>query len=460
MIGDATSRVPVLGGVFNSIIKGIHKILFGASPSGFKKGGIDHRLDYYGKSMVGIMSREAYLSYTGPYDNSIDKEAKGIIPFNAFQDQGEEPLSTMLNATSNATGINFKITDIVEAGVYDTNDQIPNVKRIEVITTQHIAQFPGKKHGTPDNPENRDIIGKENEKEFSDWKESEVVLVDKYFNTLLADTDPRVIAQYGKYVEDRRLYVVHEVCVQAIGAGDMTVTFFAADPTIHPSHEVTIWEGKFRNFAKVSKSTRGWTTTIRFGQPNIQTIIQYKDNEGNVIREELKDALYRYPRTIIADIQKRPHIPPAPIEHPTEGTFMLATYAFEDWDFIESAEIPLEEGLSIAEDYWTIRKGEIPEQSRVPLVWKHIDRFVPTCWYKEWNLLKPMGEGRFIFQTLQSINLYKGSEVNRAIDVLACLKGKWSKSETLSNPYNKVWVHPLVARKNSVPMWIPTFTNL
>lgn len=37
------------------------------------------------------MSKEAYLFYIGPYDNSINKENKGIIPFNAFQDQGGEP---------------------------------------------------------------------------------------------------------------------------------------------------------------------------------------------------------------------------------------------------------------------------------------------------------------------------------------------------------------------------------
>jgi len=48
-------------------------MVFCSSPGGFKKGGVDHRLDYYGKSMVGIMSREAYLFYTGPYDQSINQ---------------------------------------------------------------------------------------------------------------------------------------------------------------------------------------------------------------------------------------------------------------------------------------------------------------------------------------------------------------------------------------------------
>jgi len=46
---------------------------------------------------------------------------KGVFPFNAFQDQGREPLSTMLNATANSTALNFKLTDIVETGIYDTS---------------------------------------------------------------------------------------------------------------------------------------------------------------------------------------------------------------------------------------------------------------------------------------------------------------------------------------------------
>jgi hypothetical protein len=77
-------------------------------------------------------------------------------------------------------------------------------------------------------------------KNFPFGKETETVLIDKHFNTLLADTNPRVIAKYGEFVEERRLYVVHEVCTQAIGAGDMTVTFFGADPTINNANQVTI----------------------------------------------------------------------------------------------------------------------------------------------------------------------------------------------------------------------------
>jgi hypothetical protein len=125
VVDDVTARIPYLGGVFNNWIKGFHNMVFGASPSGFKKGGIDDHFKYYGDSMVGNMSREMYYFYTGPYRNSLDDESKGILPLNAFQDQGNEPLSTLLNATSNSTGLNFKITDIIEGMVYDTSKQNP-----------------------------------------------------------------------------------------------------------------------------------------------------------------------------------------------------------------------------------------------------------------------------------------------------------------------------------------------
>ena len=58
MVDDATSRLPVVGGVLNWVIKGFHSLVFGKSPSGFKKGGIDDRMKYYGNSMVGLMSKE------------------------------------------------------------------------------------------------------------------------------------------------------------------------------------------------------------------------------------------------------------------------------------------------------------------------------------------------------------------------------------------------------------------
>jgi hypothetical protein len=36
------------------------------------------------------------------------------------------------------------------------------------------------------------------------------------------------------------MYVVNEVSVQAIGAGDMTITFFAQDPTVYSFEQVSI----------------------------------------------------------------------------------------------------------------------------------------------------------------------------------------------------------------------------
>lgn len=87
MVGDITSRFPLVGGVMNFVAQGWHNLVFGASPSGFKKGGVDHRLDFYGSSMVGLMSKEMYLFYTGQYYSSLDEEARGIMPFNAFQDR-------------------------------------------------------------------------------------------------------------------------------------------------------------------------------------------------------------------------------------------------------------------------------------------------------------------------------------------------------------------------------------
>ena len=58
-------------------------MIFGKSPSGFKKGGIDDRLKYYGDSMVGLMSKEFYNFYTRQYYKTLNDEHKGIIPFNA-----------------------------------------------------------------------------------------------------------------------------------------------------------------------------------------------------------------------------------------------------------------------------------------------------------------------------------------------------------------------------------------
>lgn len=62
VVDDTTSRILLLGGIFNTIVRGFHNLAFGASPSGFKKGGVDYRLQYYGDTMVGIMSAEMYYS--------------------------------------------------------------------------------------------------------------------------------------------------------------------------------------------------------------------------------------------------------------------------------------------------------------------------------------------------------------------------------------------------------------
>lgn len=141
------------------------------------------------------MDREFYHFYTGPYHQSKNTESKGIMPFNLFQDQSD-PLSAILNPTSNSTGLNFKITDIFEGNVYDTSKEDPqndsNVKRMDVMSTVHIAQYPGKKHGSPENPDNREIIGDEHGIEFPNWKELETPLIDKHFNLLLRDEAPSV----------------------------------------------------------------------------------------------------------------------------------------------------------------------------------------------------------------------------------------------------------------------------
>lgn len=159
MVEDATSRLPVVGNIFNFVIKGFHNLFFGKSPSGFKKGGVDDRMKYYGSSMVGLMSKEMYNFYTGSYYKSLSAEAKGIIPFNAFQDQGNEPLSTLLSATSNSTVLNFKLTDLVEAGVYDTKNTnpTPGGDRVEIVSTVHIAQFPSKDKTIADDPKNPQV---------------------------------------------------------------------------------------------------------------------------------------------------------------------------------------------------------------------------------------------------------------------------------------------------------------
>lgn len=115
--GWSNVETTTLGGVANNIIEGFHNLVFGKSPSGMKKGGIDSRLAYYGDSMVGLMSKEMYLFYSGPRKNSLNKEQKGIIPFNVFQENSDDNLSQVVSAKSNSTVLNLKLTDIAEMGV-------------------------------------------------------------------------------------------------------------------------------------------------------------------------------------------------------------------------------------------------------------------------------------------------------------------------------------------------------
>lgn len=73
-----------------------------------------------------------------------------------------------------------------------------------------------------------------------EWQEGDIVLVDKNFNTLVDAKDKKVIARFGKNSDSRRLYAVNEVCIQAVVAGDVIITFFAEDPTVYGYEQVSI----------------------------------------------------------------------------------------------------------------------------------------------------------------------------------------------------------------------------
>ena len=130
--------------------------------------------------------------------------------------------------------------------------------------------------------------------------------------------------RFGFDSDNRRLYGINEATIQAIGAGNIVLTGFAQDPTVYGYEQLAIWEGKLRSYASVKQSTRAWTTTIRFGQPVIY------DEDG-------KKYQYGYPRTILADIQKRPNLPPrVPNEPGYEPSHLgidfigMSTTAFSD----------------------------------------------------------------------------------------------------------------------------------
>lgn len=48
-----------------------------------------------------------------------------MIACNAFQEQGNDNLSSAVSARANSTVLNFKLTDIAELSVYDDTDKSP-----------------------------------------------------------------------------------------------------------------------------------------------------------------------------------------------------------------------------------------------------------------------------------------------------------------------------------------------
>lgn len=94
--------------------------------------------------------------------------------------------------------------------------------RVEIVSTVHIAQFPSKDKTIADDPKNPKTPQDVKVYDYQ-WKDSEIVLVDKNFNTLVDPRDKEVIKRFGVDSDNRRLSVVSEVCIQAIGAGDSTI---------------------------------------------------------------------------------------------------------------------------------------------------------------------------------------------------------------------------------------------
>lgn len=278
-----SGHVPIIGGIWKRMVKGWNNMFYGKIPRGFKEGGFEELLKYMGKGFVGFMSEEMYLFYTGEYAKAEDQASKGIISFNAFQTQDEDPLTTLLSARSNTTALNFKISDICKASIYDMAKSTLKPERWEYVSTVHIRQNPG-------------IYDRDYGQELP-WKDTETVLIDNFFSVTVDPREPMVMYNFGDDIDNKRLYVLHEIAFQVIGGGNVTITAFAADPSTNDANEVSVWEGKFRNYAANKKTTRAWTTTIRFGQPKIET-------------EDGKDYQYHYPRTILSDIQKRPNLPP------------------------------------------------------------------------------------------------------------------------------------------------------
>jgi imidazole glycerol phosphate synthase subunit HisF len=49
-----------------------------------------------------------------------------------------------------------------------------------------------------------------------------------------------MILRFGFDSDNRRLYVINEIAIQAIGAGDIVLTGFAQDPTVYGYEQVAI----------------------------------------------------------------------------------------------------------------------------------------------------------------------------------------------------------------------------
>ena len=95
----------------------------------------------------------------------------------------------------------------------------------------------------------------------------------------------------------------------------------------------------------VTKSTRAWTSTYRFGQPKILTA------DG-------KDYNYKYPETVLHEIQDRPNLPPPPYEEPEEGTAaQFWTYLYTTEETLAREEEEFEQALT-KDNLWSDNYSE------------------------------------------------------------------------------------------------------
>lgn len=106
---------------------------------------------------MGFMSAELYRFYTGPINNLSTQNIGALCPLTPFKLK-ETNLSTLLYATANSTGLNLKITDIMEGSIYDTAYHEPKLVRTEVLSTVPIAQTPGNSADTGASPAKRKLL--------------------------------------------------------------------------------------------------------------------------------------------------------------------------------------------------------------------------------------------------------------------------------------------------------------